>query len=116
MARLAALLLTMLLSGNCLAEEGTASVYHDRFEGRRTASGDTFSQSEMTAASKTLPLGSKAVVENERTGEKATVKITDRGPYAKGRKIDLSKKAAKRIGMNPGGVARVKITPLPGSK
>jgi rare lipoprotein A len=90
-------------------EEGKASVYSDKFEGKKTASGDKFEQNELTAASKTKPLGTKVKVTNKVTGESTTVKITDRGPYVKGRVIDLSKAAAKEIKMPEDGLAPVKV-------
>ncbi len=94
------------------AQGGEASVYHDKFHGRKTASGETFDQNELTAASKTLPLGSTAKVTNKKTGKSTLVRINDRGPYAKGRTIDLSKAAAKRIQMDPNGVAPVVVKPI----
>lgn len=96
-----------------VAQEGEASYYHDAFEGRRTASGEPFSQNRLTAASPDLPLGAKATVINQETGETVEVKITDRGPYVDGRVIDLSKKAAERIGIDEEGVAPVRVEARP---
>lgn len=96
-----------------VAQEGEASYYHDGFEGRRTASGEPFSQNRLTAASPDLPLGAKATVINQETGEKVEVEITDRGPYVDGRVIDLSKKAAERIGIDEEGVAPVRVEARP---
>ena len=75
-------------------EHGMASYYGKGFHGRKTASGERFSQNEMTAAHRQLPLGTKVMVENPETGAQIEVKITDRGPYAdmKRRIIDLSKR------------------------
>jgi rare lipoprotein A len=84
-----------------------ASVYSNKFAGKKTASGKTYKPGAMTAASKTLPLGSKAEVKNQKTGKKAVVTITDRGPHVKGRGIDLSKSAANKIGVK--GVSNVKV-------
>lgn len=92
------------------ALETKASFYGAKFAGKKTASGKPFNPNGMTAASKTLPLGSKVLVKNKKTGKQAAVTITDRGPYKKGRGIDLSKGAAKKIGMS--GVAPVKVKPL----
>jgi rare lipoprotein A len=88
-----------------------ASYYGKGFHGRKTASGERFSQNEMTAAHRRLPLGTKVLVENRETGEQAEVKITDRGPYAdkKRRIIDLSKAAADSIGLVEQGVAPVRV-------
>src|SRR5688572_677253 len=87
-------------------EHGLGSYYDKGFHGRKTASGERFSQNEMTAAHRQLPLGTKVMVENRETGEQAEVKITDRGPYAdkKRRIIDLSKAAADSIGLVEQGV------------
>src|SRR5918992_1115578 len=76
-------------------EHGEASWYGKQFHGRKTANGERFSQHDMTAAHRTLPLGTKVMVENQENGEQVEVKITDRGPYAqpKRRIIDLSRAA-----------------------
>ena len=97
-------------------EVGNASWYGPAHDGKETASGETFDSNEMTAAHPTLPMGTKAVVTNMKTGKSVTVKITDRGPYAKGRKIDLSRAAAQQIGMEKKGVAKVKIESRPRRK
>jgi rare lipoprotein A len=92
-------------------EHGKASYYGRGFEGRKTASGARFSQQEMTAAHRQLPLGTKVMVENPKTGAQAEVKITDRGPYADQRRriIDLSKAAAHSIGLVEPGVTAVRV-------
>jgi rare lipoprotein A len=87
----------------------TASWYGPGFHGQETASGETFDQHAMTAAHRTLPLGTEAKVTNLETGQSVTVKINDRGPYVKGRQLDLSQAAAKQIGLTKKGVAKVKI-------
>jgi rare lipoprotein A len=94
------------------SEHGLASYYGKEFQGKKTASGEHFSQTDMTAAHRKLPLGTKVMVENLETGEKTEVKITDRGPYAdpKRRIIDLSKAAADSIGLVEQGVGRVRVT------
>lgn len=79
------------------------------FHGRKTASGEAFNQHDLTAAHLTFPLGARARVTNLRTGESVEVEINDRGPHAKGRDIDLSKRAATVIGMIKAGTAPVKI-------
>ena len=88
---------------------GEASFYGDGFHGKKTASGERFDQNDLTAAHPTLPLGTNATVTNLETGNSVDVKINDRGPHAKGRDIDLSKGAAKELGMTKDGVAPVKI-------
>lgn len=90
-------------------EEGQASYYGEDFHGKPTASGEPFDQNAMTAAHPTLPLGSEVTVTNEATGKKVEVEINDRGPYVDGRDIDLSKGAAKKLGITQEGVADVKI-------
>jgi rare lipoprotein A len=94
------------------SEKGMASHYGNEFQGKKTASGEPFSPSDMTAAHRKLPLGTKVMVENMETGERTEVKITDRGPYAnpKRRIIDLSKAAANSIGLVEQGVAPVEVT------
>ena len=88
---------------------GEASWYGKDFHGKKTASGETFDQHDLTAAHPTLPLGTEATVTNLETGKSVDVEINDRGPYSKGRDIDLSKEAAKEIGMKKDGAAPVKI-------
>jgi rare lipoprotein A len=92
-------------------EHGLASYYGKGFHGRKAADGERFSQHEMTAAHRKLPLGTKVMVENPDTGEQVEVKITDRGPYAdkKRRIIDLSKAAADSVGLVEAGVAPVNV-------
>lgn len=70
-----------------------ASYYSDRFHGRRTASGKRYDRNKLTAAHKKLPLGTLVRVTNEANGKTVIVEITDRGPFARGREIDLSKRA-----------------------
>jgi rare lipoprotein A len=100
------------------SQTGVASYYHDRFQGRKTASGVRYNKNVLSAAHKTLPLGSKVKVTDTRSGRSVVVKINDRGPYVKGRVIDLSRAAAKEIGLTKKGVAKVKVEvlSLPGGK
>jgi rare lipoprotein A len=91
---------------------GKASWYGPRFHGRKTASGEIFNQHELTAAHRSLPLGTKVKVTNLKNGRSVVVRINDRGPYAKGRVIDLSRAAAKRLGMLNSGVAQVRVERL----
>jgi rare lipoprotein A len=88
---------------------GEASFYGPGFHGKKTATGETFDQNQKTAAHPTLPLGTEATVTNLDTGASVDVKINDRGPYVKGRDIDVSKAAAKELGMTKEGLAPVKI-------
>jgi rare lipoprotein A len=95
--------------GPKVEQVGNASWYGAAHNGKETASGETFDQNKLTAASPTLPLGTKAVVTNLETGKSVAVTINDRGPFKKGRKIDLSRAAAQKIGMTKEGVSKVKI-------
>jgi rare lipoprotein A len=93
-----------------VVQQGKASIYADRFQGQRTASGEPHDQNALTAASRVLPLGARATVTNLETGKAVQVEITDRGPYVGGRIIDLSRVAAARIGLDRRqGLARVKV-------
>jgi rare lipoprotein A len=91
---------------------GTASYYGSEFRGRRTASGERFNPKAMTAAHKTLPLGSRVRVTNLRNGKSVEVTINDRGPYTGGRIIDLSKGAARKLDMIRSGTAKVRLEVL----
>jgi rare lipoprotein A (peptidoglycan hydrolase) len=92
-----------------IEQRGEASYYGAGFQGKKTATGEKFDQNERTAAHPALPLGTKATVTNLENGKSVDVKINDRGPYVKGRDIDLSKSAAKDLGMTKDGLAPVKI-------
>ena len=91
------------------AEVGKASFYAHRFHGRSTASGETYDESKMTAAHRTLPFGTRVRVTNLENGRAVTLRVNDRGPHRKGRVIDVSYKAAKRLGFVRDGIARVKV-------
>jgi rare lipoprotein A len=98
------------LNDSASAASTKASVVSSHLAGRKTASGKRYHPGQMTAASKSLPLGSKVLVRNKKTGKSAKVTITDRGPYVKGRGLDLSKGAAKKVGLK--GVGSVDVKPL----
>lgn len=107
-----AALACLLFASSCarvMTERGKASYYADKFKGRRTASGEKFRQHKRTAASLTIPLGTRVRVTNLKNGKTVKVRINDRGPYVKGRIIDLSRKAAKRIDMIRAGVVPVRL-------
>ena len=93
-------------------QRGEASFYGPQFSGRRTASGGRFDPNSNMAAHRTLPLGTVARVTNLENGRSATVRIEDRGPYFRGRIVDLSPRTAERLGMREAGVAPVEVTPL----
>ena len=88
----------------------TASWYGPGFSGRRTSSGERFDPNQLTAASPTLPLGSVVHVTNVSNGRSVNVRINDRGPFVRGRSLDLSHRAAQKIGLTAKGVGRVKVT------
>ena len=92
-----------------LIETGIASWYGPNFNGKQTANGETFDMYELTAAHRTLPFGSIVKVVNKSNNKSVIVRINDRGPFAKSRIIDLSKKAAKKIDMLAEGTARVDL-------
>jgi len=91
------------------SESGVASWYGDDFNDRLTASGEKFNMNSMTAAHRTLPLNTVVRVTNLENGKTVLVRINDRGPYAKGRIIDLSAAAARKLGMRDEGTARVRL-------
>lgn len=94
------------------AGSGVASYYGRAFAGRRTASGDVFDPTELTAAHRTLPFGSKVRVTNRRNGRAVVVRINDRGPFHGDRVIDLSRAAASEIGLVGPGSGRVELALL----
>ncbi|KAA5608904.1 septal ring lytic transglycosylase RlpA family protein [Rhodovastum atsumiense] len=96
-----------------VVQHGGASVYSPGLVGQPTASGRRFRPTEHVAASKSLPLGSTARVTNLRTGRSAVVEVVDRGPYVRGRIIDLSPAAASALGMDRHGIAYVMVEPVP---
>lgn len=97
-------------------EAGEASWYGPGFHGKETASGETFDQGKMTAAHPTLPMGTQATVTNLENSKKVEVRINDRGPYAGDRVIDLSRAAARKLGMEEDGTTEVKVEAKPQSK
>ncbi|MBI5481947.1 MAG: septal ring lytic transglycosylase RlpA family protein [Deltaproteobacteria bacterium] len=123
-------LVALLLSGGCGAaagalgpgdvrpdqivatETGVASWYGARHHGRRTASGEPFDMHALTAAHRTLPFGTRCRVTSLRSGRSVIVRINDRGPYAKGRIIDLSRAAAEVIDMIRAGHVPVTVEVL----
>jgi len=92
-------------------EVGLASWYADSMQGKRTASGERYNKLALTAAHRTLPLGTYVMVENLRNGRSVRVKINDRGPFHRSRVIDVSRAAAERLHFIQQGHTRVSITP-----
>lgn len=92
-----------------ISQQGKASYYAQKFNGRKTASGEVFRNRKRTAAHKTLPFGTRVTVTNMRNGRSVKVRINDRGPFVAGRVIDLSRRAARKIGMLRDGVTEVEL-------
>ena len=90
-------------------EEGIAAYYATAFHGRRTASGSIYDERDLTAAHRTLPFGTRVRVTHLANGKEVVVTINDRGPFKKGRVIDLSREAARRLDLIRDGVARVRV-------
>ena len=105
------IIISLIFSFNIYGFEqiGKASWYGPKFHGKKTANGEIFNTNDFTAAHKTLPFGSIVKVISLENNKSIIVRINDRGPFAKNRIIDLSKAAAKQIGMITNGVMRVKI-------
>ena len=97
-------------------QTGVASWYGSGFEGGKTASGERFDPDEMTAAHRTLPFGTMVRVTNLRNHRSADVRIINRGPFIKGRIIDLSPAAARQLQIGKSGVVRVRIEASPARK
>ena len=96
-------------SADGYVEDGIASWYGSEFHNRPTSSGEPYNMNDMTAAHKTLPLGTYVKVTNLENGKEAMVRINDRGPFVKGRIIDLSRRAASQLEMLEQGTARVRV-------
>ena len=112
-AALVAGILSAVTTGTAFAASdqcGGASWYGPGFHGKKAASGQRFDQNAMTAAHKSLPFGTVVRVVDQRTGKSVKVTINDRGPFHKGRIIDLSKAAATQLGIRNAGTGKVCIT------
>lgn len=111
------LLVTLLFTTNVMAKtkvnqhstRGEASYYAGFHHGKKTASGERFNMHSLTAAHRTLPLGSKIKVTNLNNGKEVVVRVNDRGPYARGRVLDVSLGAAKKLDMIKTGTTKVSI-------
>lgn len=99
-------------SANGFKEKGIASWYGQGFHGRKTSNGETYNMYGMTAAHKILPMNTMLLVRNLENGKETVVRINDRGPFIRGRVIDLSYTAAHRLGVVANGTAKVEITAL----
>ena len=99
-------------SKSLFTQSGDGSYYADKFNGRRTASGEPYRPGQLTAAHNTLPFGTKLKVTNTRNGHSVNVVVNDRGPHARGRIVDVSKKAARKLDIIDAGVAPMKLQVL----
>lgn len=97
-------------------EEGKASYYGRKFQGRKMANGERYRRNKLTAAHKKLPFGTQVEVTNLQNNKSVRVEITDRGPFVRGRIVDLSEAAARRVNMINSGVAPVRLEVVKPSK
>jgi rare lipoprotein A len=107
--RTALLALWVLMCIESAAQAQVATYYGKEFAGQRTASGEKFNPGAMTAAHRTLPFGTRVRVTNSHNGRSVIVRINDRGPFVKGRSIDLSSGAARAIGMGSAANVRIEV-------
>ena len=107
--RTALLALWVLMCLESAAQAQVATYYGKEFAGQRTASGEKFNPGAMTAAHRTLPFGTRVRVTNSHNGRSVIVRINDRGPFVKGRSIDLSSGAARAIGMGSAANVRIEV-------
>lgn len=106
---LSVMVFTATAQTELLLETGKASFYHDKFVGRKTASGEKFSQKKYTCAHRTLPFGTQLKVTNLKNGKTVVVTVNDRGPFTKGRLLDLSKKAAQELDFISDGITNIVV-------
>jgi rare lipoprotein A len=111
-AAAATLSLVSFLPSAALAQTGIASYYAGEHHGRRTASGERFNMHAMTAAHRSAPFGTRLQVTNLANGRSVVVRVNDRGPFVRGRIVDVSSGAARALGMKGAGTARVRIARL----
>ncbi|HPO07741.1 MAG TPA: septal ring lytic transglycosylase RlpA family protein [bacterium] len=100
---------TKRVAGTKYPQYGIASWYGEQYNGRQTASGERFNMNAMTAAHRTLPFGSRVRVTNLENGRTEKLRINDRGPFIRGRVIDVSYRAAQRLGFTRQGLTKVRI-------
>jgi rare lipoprotein A len=106
------LTVTGFLAAQASGETVTCSFYSTKYNGHRTASGQIFSSNALTAAHKTLPMGTRVKLTNPRNHHSVIVRVNDRGPFVKGRDISVTRHAAKRLGFTHAGVARLEMETL----
>lgn len=99
-------------AANASTEEGLAAVYSDRLAGHTTASGKKYDPNKLTAAHKTLPFGTRVKVTNSKNGRSVELRINDRGPHQPDRMLDISRRAARALGISRFGMAKVTLEVL----
>ncbi len=104
------------LDDTAFEQQGKASYYHNRFEGRRTANGEVLDQDKFTAASTSLPLGTRVTVINQENGRSVDVRVNERGPHVRGRVIDVTEAAAEKLDMKQDGITKVKVVARPSAQ
>jgi rare lipoprotein A len=102
---------TFLFSSSLFAapESGLAAVYSNRLHGHKTACGSIYNKNKLTTAHQTLPCGTQVKITNPKTGKHVVLKVTDRGPTQAGRIVDISRLAAKKLGMRPSAMIPVEL-------
>ena len=105
-------LLAILVALTLSAESVTASYYTAKMNGHRTASGQRFNSNALTAAHRTLPLGTRVKLTNPRNNRSVIVRINDRGPFVKNRDISVTSRAARQLGFTRSGVAKLEMETL----
>lgn len=108
-----ALLSGVLLTAPPPTDTGLASFYAEKFAGRKTSSGERYDPAKLTAAHRTHPFGTMLRVTRLDNGDSIVVRVNDRGPFRKNRVVDLSRRAARELGMISAGLARVRVDVLP---
>jgi rare lipoprotein A len=109
---IASLIGLMPSEASAFSQSGMGSYYGPKFHGKKTASGEKFNQNAMTAAHKTLPFGTRLKVTNMSNKRSVVVRVNDRGPFIRGRIVDVSTIAARQLGIVGRGVGRVRIQKL----
>lgn len=109
MNKLKLILLLLFINISIFAKEGVASYYHDKYHGRMTANGEIYHRDSLTCAHRILPFGTKLLVTNLDNNKSIKVVVNDRGPFIKGREIDLSYAAADSLDFIEKGLQKVKF-------
>lgn len=104
-----AVVMTLPFPAAAFTQTGVASYYGSELHGRRTASGERFNKEALTAAHRTAPFGSRLKVTNLTNGRSVMVRVNDRGPFVRGRIVDVSAGAARQIGFHGRGITRVRV-------